>query len=154
MDFAEADKLSATTDNQFILDLMPQHPIYVDLLPESARAVIGKCHADGEGARKLLEWEGFTFSKVVDIFDGGPLVSAPRDSIRTRKEARRLRLTPSNTLTNGARALIAAPSIQGFRCTPARAAVVDGAAQVDPGVLKALNLDSGADALVWVDDAH
>ncbi len=73
MDFAEADKLSATTDNQFILDLMPQHPIYVDLLPEAARAVIGKCHKDGEGARRLLEWEGFSFSNVIDIFDGGPL---------------------------------------------------------------------------------
>ena len=64
MDFAEADKLSATTDNQFILDLMPQHPIYVDLLPPEARAAIGACHKDGEGARKLLEWEGFSFSSV------------------------------------------------------------------------------------------
>ncbi len=62
MDFAEADKLSATTDNQFILDLMPQHPIYVDLLPEAARAVIGQCHRDGLGARRLLEWEGFSLS--------------------------------------------------------------------------------------------
>ena len=91
MDFAEADKLSATTDNQFILDLMPQHPIYVDLLPEEARAVIGQCHRDGEGARRLLEWEGFRSRNVVDIFDGGPLMSAPRDAIRTVREAHRLR---------------------------------------------------------------
>ncbi|HRE42748.1 MAG TPA: arginine N-succinyltransferase, partial [Terricaulis sp.] len=53
MDFEEADRLSATTDNQFILDLMPQHPLYVDLLPAEARAVIGKCHRAGEGARSL-----------------------------------------------------------------------------------------------------
>ncbi|MBK6705910.1 MAG: arginine N-succinyltransferase [Caulobacteraceae bacterium] len=32
---------------------------------------------------RLLEWEGFTFSNVVDIFDGGPLMSRPRDQIRT-----------------------------------------------------------------------
>ena len=42
MDFVEADRLSAASDNQFILDLMPQHPIYVDLLAAEARAVIGK----------------------------------------------------------------------------------------------------------------
>ncbi len=35
MDFSEADRLSATTDNQFILDLMPKYPIYADLLPEA-----------------------------------------------------------------------------------------------------------------------
>jgi len=98
MDFAEADKLSATTDNQFILDLMPQHPIYVDLLPEAARDVIGKCHNDGEGARKLLEWEGFSFSNVVDIFDSGPLMSVQRDHIRTLRESKRLKIEPAAAL--------------------------------------------------------
>ena len=38
MDFDDADHISAEQDNQFILDLMPQHPIYVDLLPKEARA--------------------------------------------------------------------------------------------------------------------
>ena len=47
MSFTEADYLSATTDNQFILDLMPKYPIYVDLLPPEAREVIGRCHRDG-----------------------------------------------------------------------------------------------------------
>lgn len=154
MDFAEADKLSAITDNQFILDLMPQHPIYVDLLPEAARAAIGKCHVDGEGARRLLEWEGFSFSKVVDIFDGGPLVSAPRDAIRTRREARRLRLEPSSDLGEARRALIATPAIEGYRCAPSRAVVSGERAMVHPDVLAALRIDAGAEALVWVDDAH
>jgi len=42
MDFQDADQISAEKDNQFILDLMPKHPIYVALLPDQARAVIGK----------------------------------------------------------------------------------------------------------------
>jgi arginine N-succinyltransferase len=154
MDFAEADKLSAVTDNQFILDLMPQHPIYVDLLPEAARAVIGKCHADGEGARKLLEWEGFAFSKIVDIFDGGPLVSASRDSIRTLRTSRRLRLERKTISDVGARALVAVPSIQVYRCVSTHVVMRDGAALVDDGVFAALKLEPGAEALVWVDDAH
>jgi len=154
MDFSEADKLSATTDNQFILDLMPQHPVYVDLLPESARAVIGKCHDQGEGARKLLEWEGFSFSNVVDIFDGGPLMSAPRDAIRTRREARRVRLHAASDLQKAKRALVATPAIAQFRCTPTRASLDDGVAHVDAATLSALGLSSGDEALIWVDDAH
>jgi arginine N-succinyltransferase len=153
MDFAEADKLSAITDNQFILDLMPQHPIYVDLLPESARAVVGKCHKDGEGAQRLLEWEGFAFSNVVDIFDGGPLMSAPRDQIRTRREARRLRAI-AGAAVNGKRALIATPGIRNFRCVSTHAARAGESIHVDLAVLSALQIESGADVLVWMDDAH
>jgi len=153
MDFADADKLSATTDNQFILDLTPQHPIYVDLLPQDARDVIGKCHKDGEGARKLLEWEGFSFSNVVDIFDGGPVVSARRDTIRTLRESKLMRLATGAGGASAPRALIATPHISGFRCVSARAVIADGVAQVDAGTLKALRLNAGDEALVWVDNA-
>jgi arginine N-succinyltransferase len=154
MDFAEADKLSATTDNQFILDLMPQHPIYVDLLPAAAREAIGKCHVDGEGARKLLEWEGFSFSNVVDIFDGGPLMSVQRDHIRTLGESRRYRIEPALQLANAKRALIAVPNIQNYRCVSAHAVIANGVVTTDAAVLAALKLDAGAEILVWMDDAH
>jgi arginine N-succinyltransferase len=154
MDFAEADKLSATTDNQFILDLMPQHPIYIDLLPETARAVIGKCHKDGEGARALLEWEGFSFSKVIDIFDGGPLVSANRDTIRTLRESRLVKLETGANLDTATRALVAVPSLNAYRCVSARASVANGVATVDASVLSALKLNAGDEALIWTDNAH
>lgn len=154
MDFAEADKLSATTDNQFILDLLPQHPIYVDLLSQEARDVVGKCHKDGEGAQRLLEWEGFAFSNVVDIFDGGPLMSVQRDQIRTLRESKRYKVQAATQLTNARRALIAAPNIQTYRCVSAHACVVNGVAQVDAAVLAALRLEAGAEVLVWMGDAH
>jgi len=147
MDFAEADKLSATTDNQFILDLMPQHPIYIDLLSSEARAVIGKCHSAGEGALKMLHWEGFTFSNVVDIFDAGPLVSAPRDQIRTLRETKRVRVSADG---GGRRALLATPQLSAFRCVATRAAA---GGETDAAALAALNLESGADALMWLADA-
>lgn len=154
MDFAEADKLSATTDNQFILDLMPQHPIYLDLLPEEARAVIGKCHRDGEGARRLLEWEGFAFSNVIDIFDAGPLMSAPRDSIRTLRESKRLRVKAAPAVDEGRRGLISRADINTYRCVAARVFVHGGEALVDAAVLAALRLQAGEEVIVWVDDAH
>jgi arginine N-succinyltransferase len=154
MDFAEADKLSATTDNQFILDLMPQHPIYIDLLPEAARAVIGKCHKDGEGARSLLAWEGFAFSNVIDIFDGGPLVSASRDHVRTLRESRLVRVEAGANLTESKRALVATSAIAGFRCASARVESADGVARMEVATLAALGLKDGDQALVWIDNAH
>lgn len=154
MDFAEADKLSAITDNQFILDLTPQHPIYIDLLPAAARDVIGKCHADGEGARKMLEWEGFAFSNVVDIFDAGPLVSAQRDHIRTKRESRRVRVTADDAPADSKRALLASARLNDFRCVSTRASVAADGARAPRAALTALGLHDGDETLIWISDAH
>jgi arginine N-succinyltransferase len=88
IDFAEADRLSVV-NKKFIAELMPDHPIYIPLLPADAQAVIGKPHRDSERAVKNLEAEGFRFANMVDIFDAGPVVSCPRDEIRTVRESRR-----------------------------------------------------------------
>jgi arginine N-succinyltransferase len=153
MSFREADRLSATTDNQFILDLMPKYPIYVDLLPEDAQNAIGVCHPDGAGARRLLEWEGFHFDNVVDIFDAGPLLSVSRDAIRTRREARRMRIIPDAAPAGAQPALIATPRAANFRCIAVAAAIAHDEARAHPKALTALGLDAGADVLVWRNDA-
>ena len=88
IDFAEADRLSVV-NKKFIADLFPDHPIYIPLLPASAQAVIGKPHPESARAVTNLESEGFRFAGMVDIFDAGPVVSCPRDEIRTVRESRR-----------------------------------------------------------------
>jgi arginine N-succinyltransferase len=40
----EADLFNAMHGNQFIADLMPRYPIYTSMLPEDARAAIGRPH--------------------------------------------------------------------------------------------------------------
>ncbi|MEX0887506.1 MAG: arginine N-succinyltransferase [Phycisphaeraceae bacterium] len=87
IDLLTADYLSIV-DKQFIADLMPRHPIYIPMLPPQAQAVIGQCHDETAPARALLEQEGFTFSHMVDIFEAGPIVEAPRDEIRTIRASR------------------------------------------------------------------
>lgn len=87
LDFKTADDLSAV-DKKFIADLMPTHPIYIPLLPESAQAVIGKPHPSSARAMHILESEGFEVTDMVDIFEAGPMVSCQRDEIRTIKESR------------------------------------------------------------------
>ena len=87
MTFPEADEFNAVHGTRFIADLMPKTPIYVDLLAESAKTVMGQPHPSGRAALRMLEREGFVFDRYIDIFDGGPTVIAPTDQIRTVREA-------------------------------------------------------------------
>ncbi|MFN4024729.1 MAG: arginine N-succinyltransferase [Hyphomonas sp.] len=153
MDFAEADRLSATTDNQFIMDLMPRYPIYVDLLPPEAREVIGRCHSDGVGAYKLLQWEGFEFDRTVDIFDGGPLVAAQRRHIRTIQESRSVTVEAGDVEADpdARQGLLSSNRLPDFRVTLGRFVRRGETALVAaPDVLEALHLKPGMPARVWV----
>ena len=84
MDFPKADYLSAK-DKTFIAELMPRHPLYVVMLPSSARTVIGQVHTQTRPALTLLTREGFCKSSMIDIFDGGPIVRCNSEEIRTVK---------------------------------------------------------------------
>jgi arginine N-succinyltransferase len=87
MSFPEADQFNAIHGTRFIADLMPRTPIYVALLADAAQAVIGQPHPTGLGALKMLEEEGFVFDRYIDIFDGGPTVTAQTDHIRTVRDS-------------------------------------------------------------------
>ena len=155
MSFQEADYLSAVSDNQFILDLMPKYPIYIDLLPTHAREVIGRCHAQGVGAMKLLEWEGFRFERTVDIFDGGPMMAATRENIRTVRESRIVTVeagsdAEGSTAVSG---LVSNNRIEDFRCTLLSGALTDDTQlALDKDTLQHLRLKPGDTARIWVRD--
>src|SRR6476620_7903422 len=69
MTFPEADELNAIHGTQFIADLFPKTPIYMAMLPDGARSVIGQPHPTGRAALKMLENENFVWDSYVDIFD-------------------------------------------------------------------------------------
>jgi arginine N-succinyltransferase len=115
MTFPEADEFNAVHGTKFIADLMPRTPIYVVMLSDAARAVIGQPHPSGRAALRMLEDEGFHFDRYVDIFDGGPTVTADTDDIRTIRES------TSETVCEIAeggkvKALVAAGRLKDFRC--------------------------------------
>ena len=87
MNFQDADEFNGKHGNQFIADLMPKHPVYIAMLPEAAKAVIGVPHPSGRAAMRMLENEGFAWEKYVDIFDGGPTMTVRTDQIRSIREA-------------------------------------------------------------------
>lgn len=151
MDFQEADYHSGVTDGQFIMDLMPKYPIYVDLLPSEAREVIGRCHVDGIGAMKLLEWEGFRFERVVDIFDGGPQVSTLRDNIRTIRESREVVFEVGEMLASGHEALVSTDQLEGFRvCWSAYDMRGTGRVVLPADTMEALQIKNGHKGRIWM----
>jgi arginine N-succinyltransferase len=83
LSFAEADRLTISTNKQFIADLMPRNPIYVKLLCKEAQKTIGQPHQSTIPAMNILLKEGFRYNQYVDIFDAGPTIEAPRDEVRT-----------------------------------------------------------------------
>ena len=150
MTFPEADYLSATSDNQFILDLMPKYPIYIDLLPEEGRAAIGRCHSDGVGALKLLEWEGFRFERTVDIFDGGPMVAADRANIRTIRESQTVRVQPG-TPDGSVTGLIATMTVANFRCMQLSGELRENSILIlQPDQMELMGFSAGDIARIWI----
>jgi arginine N-succinyltransferase len=88
MEYKTADYLTGIGQKAFVAELMPRHPVYVNLLPETARAVIGEVHADTLPARAMLEQEGFRYEGYIDIFDAGPTVECFRDNIHAVRGSR------------------------------------------------------------------
>lgn len=95
-DYYTADILSGLGEKEFIAALMPKYPIYVSLLPESARAVIGRVHPNTEPARTILLKEGFHTTSEVDIFDAGPILKAKRDTLKSWQATASVTLQPGS----------------------------------------------------------
>ena len=140
--FDEADKMSASTDGQFILDLAPRHPIYVELLPASASEAIGKVHRDGEGARVMLERERFRYSGLVDLFDAGPTMTCARDDILTVRAAQRLRVQ-FGEVEGDELALVSMHEIARFRAVRAPVAVAGEVVTISKAAGEALGVREG-----------
>ena len=147
VDFPTADTLSLT-DKRFIADLMPSHPIYICLLPPAAQAVIGRVHRDSAPALHLLEQEGFRHNDLVDIFEAGPVVSCPRDEIRTVRESQCVELVEIGEKNNPdptTPPFLVARRRGGFRACVAPVSRVDSeAVHLPEWAARALGVDTGA----------
>ncbi|MET0270964.1 MAG: arginine N-succinyltransferase [Sphingomonas sp.] len=149
MGFQEADHFNAINGHQFIADLMPKHPVYLAMLAEGARAVIGLPHPTGRAAMRMLEHEGFRHEGYVDIFDGGPTMAAPTDQIRAVRDARSATVAATDA-DGGRKALIATGRLGAFRCGFGRVAVEDAAGvAIDAASADLLDLGVG-DTLLHV----
>lgn len=116
MNFQDADRFNATNGHQFIADLMPKHPVYTAMLSEGARAAIGLPHPSGRAAMRMLENEGFSYEGYLDIFDGGPTMTARTDKVRSIRDAKTARVIAVDR-DGGDDSLVATGTLADFRCT-------------------------------------
>ena len=119
MSFQDADEFNARHGNQFIADLMPKHPVYIAMLSEAARAVIGVPHVSGRAAMRMLENEGFVWEQYVDIFDAGPTMTVQTDKIKSIRNAKESVVTSLDDKlgedTGGTKMLVAHGRLQDFK---------------------------------------
>ncbi|MEH6563248.1 MAG: arginine N-succinyltransferase, partial [Marinobacter sp.] len=127
----------------------PKYPIYLPMLPDSARAVIGRVHGNTAPALKMLQAEGFNFNGMVDIFDGGPVVEAFVNTIRTVRDSVNRYATVTRKAVNldvpaAERVMVSNRSFRNFRVTtvPASCVGID-TVSLPPAVAEALQIESG-----------
>lgn len=141
--FATADAMS-TVSKQFIEEMMPQHPIYLDLLPDSVRQGIGDVHEETVPALKLLQQEGFVDTDLVDIFDAGPVITCETQKIRAvqRCQSCVVQSVVEREEANWDRWMIATPQ-HGFTSVLAPALVEEDGIKIRAQDAEPLGLESG-----------
>ncbi len=147
MNFQDADEFNGRKGNQFIADLMPKHPVYIAMLPEGARAVIGVPHPSGRAAMRMLEGEGFVWERYVDIFDGGPTMTVQTDRIRSICEAEEAVVSAIDPALGehkgGEKRLISTGKLADFRAAYGWVSPGGDGIALDPGCAAALALEPG-----------
>jgi arginine N-succinyltransferase len=148
MDFVEADEYGAIHGNQFIADLMPTQPVYVNLLPQEAQDVIGRVNPMGEPALELLKREGFEWRGHIDVFDASPSVDVPIDELKTIKNSLRAQVVGEMPADDSASSgLVASGNLAEFRVCATPMKVTQSGVELPAESLRALNVSAGSDVI-------
>jgi arginine N-succinyltransferase len=144
LDFPTADYLTGIGKKVFIAELMPKHPIYVNLLSPEAQRVINKVHPKTVPALRLLEAEGFSRRGYVDIFDAGPTVESPTALVRTVCQSQQCQVLIGEVATDN-NYIICNRKVADFRATQAAVLLRETANQVvvSQAVADALMVNEG-----------
>ena len=152
LDLPNADMLTLT-QKDFIEELMPKHPIYLDLLSDEAIEAVAAVHPNTVPARRMLESEGFEYQNLVDIFEAGPVLHCQRGEIRSIAQSRVRKIdsileTPSD---DSLRCLVAI-SEGGFRASLGRLVESESGISVDQLCCKHLGVGVG-DSVRYVESS-
>lgn len=145
IDYPRADALSMI-DKQFIEDLMPQYPIYLELLPQDAIDAIGKVHEQARPAYALLIKQNFVQRDLVDIFDGGAVLHCETNQIQAVKVSRVARVAQVVSLpVDGPRVSAGLIAIENprFHCTLGKWQEHDGDIVLDAPAADRLRINTG-----------
>lgn len=140
--FAQADAFNAANGTHALAEMMPRTPVLLAMLDPRARDVVGVPHPSGRPAMRLLEKEGFRHDHYIDLFDGGPTVTAATDDIATIRAARTATVR-ATTVTGGAPVIVASGRLAAFRCCFGTVAPHGDGIAIDPVAAAALGVAIG-----------
>lgn len=143
MSFTRADRLTLSTNKQFIADLMPREPVYVNLISKKAQEVIGKPHALTLPAMKILFKEGFIYNDYVDIFDAGPTIEAVREQLFTVKNNCLFEAKITHKKKIGNQRIIISNTCIDFKATIANAQITAKSCTITKQIAEILGVSNG-----------
>jgi len=152
MDFLEAERMIEGARNRtLIVELMPHYPVYVPLLPGDAQAAMGQVHAEGELPFHILSDEGFEPDEYIDIFDGGPILQAHKNALRSFSHSmtRNVAACPLKDDAPKEMYLVATAREEKFRSMVTHCAVPDLSDHIvlNPEVIRGLDVTAGDSVL-------
>lgn len=130
--FTKADYLTGIGNKDFIAELMPKYPVYVNLLSKEAQQVINKVHPNTAPALHLLEAEGFSRRGYIDIFDAGPTVEAELKQIRSIRDSQKYQVLINDVCGGKStqKYILCNTKVEGFRATQTQLTLRETANQV------------------------
>ena len=147
--FLEADAEYFDRNPDALGDIVPLNDVSVYDMPTDVKASLGQPHPSGTGAMRLLQSEGFIFSGTIDLFDGGPIMSAHRDTIRTIMTSKSVGLVGATDALNSKQALITAGLVSDFRAIVAPAAELETGLFVARDAMAVLGCEAGDKVTYW-----
>ncbi len=155
IEFTKADYLSGVGQKAFIAELMPRHPLYVDMLPDDAKAAIGIVHPNTRPAYNLLLEEGLRYKGYIDIFDGGATLQADIENLRAIKESQSVTVQieqPQNIAVGDESYIVANDDYENYRAILVYSQPHQNILQLTKEQAKQLNVENGS--LVRVLSVH
>lgn len=147
IEFTKADYLSGVGQKAFIAELMPRHPLYVDMLPDDAKAAIGIVHPNTRPAYNLLLEEGLRYKGYVDIFDGGATLQADIENLRAIKESQSVVIQikqPENIAVEDEAYIVANDNYENYRSILVYSKPHQNILQLTKEQAKQLNVENGS----------
>jgi arginine N-succinyltransferase len=143
MRFADADLYGGIHGNQFIADLMPKQPLYVNMLPKAAQEVIGQPNVVGKPALEMLKNEGFRWNGHVDIFDAAPSVDTKIDEVVSVKNSHLAEIIGLSEADEDDYAMVSNSDVNSFKTVYCKVSIEKGGVRIPRATLKALELNLG-----------
>lgn len=112
--FYAGDPTQAVRENgrgwkSHVAGLMPRHPLYSAFLGDAAQAAIAQADPGVQMLQQVLAQEGLRYGHHIDIVDGGPILEAAVDDLRTANASRRWQVAIQSLASGGTSQLVFNP---------------------------------------------